>query len=100
VAGVDACYAENMTMWFNVTGTTTTREENLEAITKGADLNRRRSYNDRQIRTFADGFVAQYSCDVVAKNGAKRNLSACLVAEVRHGKITKLMEYIDSGKFR
>jgi ketosteroid isomerase-like protein len=100
VAGVDACYAPGMTMWWNVTGATTTREENLEAITKGAEIQRRRTYNDRQIRTFDDGFLAQYSLTVVGLNGAKRTLWACLVGEVRDGKITKLMEYLDAGKFR
>jgi len=43
--------------------------------------------------------VAQYTCEVVAHNGAKLPLSACLVAEVHDGKIVKLMEYLDSGKF-
>jgi ketosteroid isomerase-like protein len=100
IAGVDACYAPDMTMWFNVTGNESTREENLAAVTKGKDLHRRRTYNDRTISTFDDGFVAQYTVEVVAHNGAKISLSACLVGEVHHGSIVKLFEYIDSGKFR
>ena len=88
-----------MTMWFNVTGQESSREENLSALTAGKALHRRRTYNDRQISTFDDGFVAQYTCDVVAHNGARVALSACLVAEVRDGKIVKLFEYLDSGKF-
>ena len=99
IAAVDACYAPDMTMWFNVTSQESSREENLTALTAGKDLHRRRTYNDRQINTFDDGFVAQYTCDVVAHNGARVALSACLVAEVRDGKIVKLFEYLDSGKF-
>ena len=59
----------------------------------------RRTYDDRIISTFEDGFVVQYTVTVVAHNGTKVPLSACLVAEVRDGKITKLFEYLDSGKF-
>jgi len=94
------CYAPDMTMWFNVTGAASTREENLEALRSGASLHRRRTYDDRQIHTLDDGFVVQYTTRVVTHSGAARALSACLVAEVHDGKITKLMEYLDSGKFR
>jgi len=100
IGAVDACYAPGMTMWFNVTGGTSTREENLQAVESGAGLHRRRNYNDRIINTFHDGFVAQYTCEVVAHNGQHVPLTACLVAEVRDGKINKLFEYLDAGKFR
>ena len=100
IAEVDACYAPEMTMWFNVTNAESTREENLEALVKGKDLHRRRTYNDRNISTFDDGFVAQYTLNVVARDGTKVTLSACLVGEVHDGKIVKLFEYLDSGKFR
>jgi ketosteroid isomerase-like protein len=100
VDAVAACYAPDMTMWTNFTLQESSREENLQAIAAGAGLHRRRTYNDRQIHTFHDGFVAQYTCDVVAHNGTKVPLDSCLVAEVHDGKIVKLMEYADSGKFR
>ena len=97
---VDRCYAPDMTMWFNVTGATSTRQENLTALREGAALHRRRTYDDRQIHTFDDGFLVQYTTTVVTHRGDKRALSACLVAEVHDGRITKLMEYMDSGQFK
>ena len=100
IGAVDACYAPGMTMWFNVTGDTSTREDNLNALEAGKELHRRRSYNDRIINTFDDGFVAQYTCEVVAHNGNHVALNACLVAEIHDGKIVKLFEYLDSRKFR
>ena len=100
IASIEDCYAPDMTMWFNVTGATSTREENLAALAGGYGLHRRRTYNDRVISTFDDGFVAQYTTHVVAHNGSTRALCACLVAEVRDGKITKLFEYLDAGRFR
>ena len=99
LATVEQCYAPDLTMWFNVTGETSTREENLAALAAGQGLHRRRLYNDRNISTFDDGFVVRYTTNVVAHNGTRRALWACLVAEVHDGKITKMFEYIDSGKF-
>ncbi|HMK10819.1 MAG TPA: nuclear transport factor 2 family protein [Acidimicrobiales bacterium] len=99
IEAVDRCYAPDMTLWFNVTGEEMTREESLKALAAGRDLHRRRTYDDRTISTFDDGFVVQYTVDVVAHSGAHTSLSACLVAEVHDGKISKLFEYLDSGKF-
>ena len=100
VEAVDACYAPDMTLWANFTGEEIGREANLAAIAAGTKVARRRTYNDRQIHTFHDGFVAQYTVNVVGHDGSKVALSACLVGEVHDGKIVKLMEYLDSGKFR
>jgi len=100
VGAVDALYAPDMTMWFNITNQVSTLEANLDAIDKGKALHRRRDYDDRQIHTFDDGFLAQYTCVVVTHDGTKVPLSACLVAEVHDGLITKLFEYMDSSRFR
>jgi ketosteroid isomerase-like protein len=99
IAAVAACYAPNMTMWFNGTGEESSQSDHLAALVKGKDLHRRRLYNDRVVNTFADGFVAQYTCNVVTLKGAQFALSACLVAEVHDGKIVRLFEYLDTGKF-
>ena len=99
LATVAECYAPQMTIWSNYTGETMTRDENLAALAAGAVVHRRRLYNDRIISTFDDGFVVQYTMNVVPHDGKRRALWACLVAEVRDGKITKMFEYLDSGKF-
>jgi hypothetical protein len=70
-AGVEACYAPEMTMWFNVTGAESSRDDNLAALATGEDVLRRRTYNDRTVNTFADGFMVQYSCNVVAHDGSR-----------------------------
>ena len=99
IDAVERCYAPGMTLWFNANGEVMSREDNLAALAAGRDLHRRRTYNDRIVNTFADGFVVQYTVNVVTHKGSDIALSACLVAEVRDGKITKLFEYLDSGKF-
>lgn len=99
VAGVDACYAPDMVLRFNVTGTEISRADNLTAIAEGTRLHRRRTYDDRIVHTFDDGFVAQYTLGVVLHDGTRRSLSACLVAEVHDGLIVRIDEYLDSGRF-
>ena len=94
------CYAPGMTMWANFTMRETTREENLAAVEAGKAALRRRTYDDRQIHTFHDGFVAQYTCAVTTHQGRRIPLASCLVATVHDGKIVKLEEYTDSGRFR
>ena len=93
------CYAPDMTMWANFTMEETTRERNLAAIEAGKAVLRRRTYDDRQIHTFHDGFLAQYTCTATTHQGKRIPLASCLVAEVHDGKITKLMEYTDSRRF-
>jgi len=99
VDAVARCYAPEMTLWANITGHEQTRDENLASIEKGKELLRRRTYDDRQIHTFDDGFVAQYTVTAVTHDGTRRALWACLVAEVHDGLITKLFDYLDSSKF-
>ena len=44
---------------------------------------RRRTYNDRIINTFHDGFVIQYTLNGVMKTGHKGALWLCIVGQVR-----------------
>jgi ketosteroid isomerase-like protein len=97
---VGRCYAPDMTMWVNLTGTEMGRDENLQVLRDGASMHRRRTYDDRRINAWDDGFMVQYTTTVVALDGTKVALSSCLVADVRDGKIAKLYEYLDSGQFR
>ena len=99
-SAIESIYAPDMTMWVNLTGETMSREDNLRVLREGAGLHRRRTYDDRRIDAFDDGFVVQYTTTVVTHRGDRRALSSCLVAEVRDGQISKLFEYMDSGRFR
>ena len=48
-------------MWFNVTGEESTRRGEPRRPREGREIQRRRTYNDRIINTFDDGFVVQYT---------------------------------------
>ena len=93
-------YAPEFRFWVNLTGAESSREENLKALAEGKALHRRRTYDDRSIRTFETGFVVQYSVNVVEHGGRRTSLWACVVAQCRDGRITRIDEYLDSIHFR
>jgi ketosteroid isomerase-like protein len=98
VEALDRIYAPGCVIWHNVFGRDTTRDDNLAAIRvdKGQ---RRRTYNDRIINTFEDGFVIQYTLNGVQHSGHKGALWICIVGRCRDGQLTRVDEYMDSGKF-
>jgi ketosteroid isomerase-like protein len=79
VAAVAELYAPDFAFWTNLTGTESSREQNLATLRDGYALLRRRTYDDRRIDTL---------------------LSACIVAQCKDGRITHIDEYLDSSKFR
>ena len=94
------CYAPEFAFWVNLTGAESSREQSLATLRDGYALLRRRTYDDRSIDTFETGFLARYSVNVVAHSGKRSSLWACIVAQCKDGRITRIDEYLDSGKFR
>jgi ketosteroid isomerase-like protein len=98
-ATVAALYRDDLAFWFNVTDKTSTKAENLAALEAGAAIHKSRSYNERIVNTFRGGFVMQYTVTIEQHDGRKLALFPCVVAHCRDGQITRMDEYIDSGKF-
>jgi len=96
---VQAIYHPDMRFWVNITGRESSAEESLATLREGKHRHRRRTYDDRTINTFDTGFLVQYSVNVVTHAGKRHSLWAFLVAECWDGKIWRLNEYLDSGKF-
>lgn len=97
---VAALYHDDLQFWFNASGKTSTKAESLAAMTAGNARHRRRTYNDRIVHVFPGGFVMQYTLNITHHDGAQTALFPCVVALCHDGKILRLDEYIDSGKFR
>ena len=97
---VAACCAPEFTFWVNLSGQESSLEQSLKTLRDGHGLLRRRSYDDRTIDTFEGGFLARYSVSCVQHSGRRFALWACVVAQCRHGRITRIDEYLDSSKFR
>ena len=96
---IRAIYSDDLKFWANVTQAEKTKDENLKILADGKAVHRRRTYDDRQIRTFEGGFLVQYSCNIVQHDGRKRSLSSCLIAQCKAGQITRIDEYLDSSRF-
>jgi ketosteroid isomerase-like protein len=95
-----AIYDDRLAFWFNASDKTSTKAESLAAVTMGAGRHRRRRYNDRAIQTFDGGFVMQYTLNIEHNDGAPTALYPAVVALCRDGRIFRMDEYIDSGKFK
>ena len=95
---LDELYADDCIIWHNVFGRDTTREDNLEAMRHDTGQ-RRRTYDERTIDAFPDGFVIQYTLNGVMHSGHRGSMPICIVGRVSNGKITRIDEYMDSSKF-
>jgi ketosteroid isomerase-like protein len=88
---VAALYAPGFSIWANVSGAEKTREENIQLLAEGKGRHRRRTYDDRTINTFDEGFVIQYTLSGIHHTGHRGALSACIVGLCRNGKITRII---------
>ena len=80
--GMRRCYAPDMVLWFNVTGQESSGEDTIAAQVEGREIQRRRTYDDRIISTFDDGFVVQYTLQRSSSTTVTAaSLSACTVAD-------------------
>lgn len=98
VEELDRIYAPDCIIWHNVFGRDTTREDNLAGMRRDKGQ-RRRTYNDRTINTFEDGFVIQYTLNGVQHSGHLGALWICIVGRCRDGQLVRVDEYMDSSKF-
>ena len=95
---LDQIYSDDCIIWHNVFGKDTSRDENLEAMRNDRGQ-RRRTYDERTIDAFPDGFVIQYTLGGVMHDGHRGAMPICIVGRVSDGKITRIDEYMDSSKF-
>jgi ketosteroid isomerase-like protein len=92
-------YSDDCIVWHNVFGKDTSGQDNLAALPKSYEGQRRRTYDDRQIDVFEGGFVIRYTLHGVQHSGHRGALWICIVGLCRDGRITRIDEYMDSSKF-
>ena len=96
---LEEIYAPDCIVWHNVFGRETSGRDNLAALPASYAGQRRRTYDDRHIETFEGGFVIQYTLHGVQHDGHRGALWICIVGRCRDGRITRIDEYMDSGRF-
>jgi len=97
-AGIAACYAPDARIWHNFDGVAQTLEENLATL---AFVERRLSNRKYEIvarHAFAGGYVQQHVLTGALNNGAPFRMPACLVVQVKDGRIARVDEYLDTGQ--
>jgi len=92
-------YAPDCVVWHNVFGREMSGRDNLAALPASYTQQRRRTYDDRHVDVFEGGFVIRYTLAGVQHSGHRGALWICIVGLCRDGKITRIDEYMDSGKF-
>jgi ketosteroid isomerase-like protein len=90
-------YAPDVEIWHNTDGLTQTLEENETTLKGFVSRIGERRYSQRRTDAFPGGFVQQHVLTGVRKDGAKVSLPACIVCQVKNGRITRLDEYFDSA---
>jgi ketosteroid isomerase-like protein len=92
------CYAPDARIWHNTDGIEESPEENVARLAASGTRVVDRVYVDRRLEVFPNGFVQQHVLrGTRVVDGAVVELPACLVAEVRDGRITRLDGYFDSA---
>jgi ketosteroid isomerase-like protein len=94
---VRAIYAPDAVIWHNHDRKETTVEENLRVLAWMANKVTGKSYEDIRRQETDTGYVQQHVLKGTAPNGRSFEVAACLVVEVRSGRIVRLDEYLDSG---
>lgn len=93
---VRAIYAPDAVIWHNHDRQEQTVEENLRVLRWVARNLTGRRYNVRRRVAIPGGFMQQHVLEGQTAGGPF-TMPACIVCEVRDGRITRLEEYLDSA---
>ena len=99
VDGLVSCYAPDARIWHNTDGLEQGPEDNRRTLAGMVTRILDRKYDERRLHVFPGGFVHQHVLRGARKHdGVRLALDACIVCEVKDGKITRLDEYFDSAQ--
>ena len=97
IDAVRAIYSPDAVIWHNNDQIEETPDRNLRVlgwVTKNIkDLR----YEELRRHETPSGFVQQHVLRGIAPNGTALKIPACIVCEVKDGRITRLDEYLDSA---
>ncbi len=98
IDGLVACYAPDAIIWHNTDGLEQGPADNAATLRGFVAHISSRLYDERRVHAFPGGFVHQHVLRGVRRDGVAVSLPACLVCQVRDGRITRLDEYFDSAQ--
>lgn len=98
IDAVRAIYAPDAVIWHNDEKAEQTPDRNLKVLGWVTRNIKDMRYEEVRRHATPTGFVEQHVLRGVAPNGAPLEIPACIVCEVRDGRITRLDEYLDSAQ--
>ena len=96
VEGIRAIYAPDAVIWHNNDQREQTVEENLRVLSWVVRNLKNRHYRVTRRVAFAGGFLQQHVLEAETPNGSF-SMPACIVVEIKDGRISRLDEYLDSA---
>ena len=97
IEAVRAVYAPDAVIWHNNDQGEQTPDQNLRTLGWVTKNIKELRYEDIRRQETPDGFVQQHVLRGVAPNGTALEIPACIICDVKDGKITRLAEYLDSA---
>ncbi len=97
VEALRTIYATDAVIWHNADDKTESPEQNLEILRRFVSLSHSRTYTEIRREPTPRGFVQQHVLRAQLKNDRELVLPACIICEVRWGRITRLDEYFDTA---
>ena len=96
VEAIRAIYAPDAVIWHNNDGLEQTVDENLRVLSWVAANLKNRHYRVKRRAAIPGGFLQQHVLEAETANGPFA-MPACIVVEIKDGRISRLDEYLDSG---
>jgi ketosteroid isomerase-like protein len=98
IEAVRGIYAPDAVIWHNDDKTAQAPEQNLRVLGWVTRNVKDLRYEEIRRHETPAGFVQQHVLRGIAPNGTPIEVPACIVCEVRDGRITRLDEYLDSAQ--
>jgi ketosteroid isomerase-like protein len=92
---VDALYHEDLVGWQNFAGRVLNRRQMLKILRGLTAQVKDLHYDEIRVTPTAKGFVQQHVLRATMNDGRPIECAACLVVELRDGRISRIDEYMD-----
>lgn len=97
-AAVAEIWADDAEIWHNFDRITQSKEQNLATLDWMCANTTSRSYDEVRRTLTETGFVQQHVLRLGFADGRTAEIPACVIAEIRDGKVVRVDEYLDSAQ--
>ncbi len=97
IGAAAAIYHPDAVIWHNHDRVESSARENLEVLARFVERAPTRRYVNRRLIVAPGAFVQQHTLEAIRKDGRRLSLPACVVGEVKDGRIVRLDEYFDTA---